>query len=132
MPAAIQQSQMESDRPVSYTHLDVYKRQLYNNSQLGNASNVINLASVRANLQKSGYTSNPYVDKTEISSSAMELFQRDMDINKFTKIATSDKEDTSHIERVKELFKEGVVDVYEDDVFSSLVTNQKLWDDLSL
>lgn len=105
---------------------------LYNNSQLGNASNVINLASVRANLQKSGYTSNPYVAKTEISSSAMELFQRDMDINKFTKIATSDKEDTSHIERVKELFKEGVVDVYEDDVFSSLVTNQKLWDDLSL
>ena len=105
---------------------------LYNNSQLGNASNVINLASVRANLQKSGSTSNPYVDKTEISSSAMELFQRDMDINKFTKIATSDKEDTSHIERVKELFKEGVVDVYEDDVFSSLVTNQKLWDDLSL
>lgn len=58
--------------------------------------------------------------------------KRDMDINKFTKIATSDKEDTSHIERVKELFKEGVVDVYEDDVFSSLVTNQKLWDDLSL
>ena len=105
---------------------------LYNNSQLGNASNVINLASVRAYLQKSGYTSNPYVVKTEISSSAMELFQRDMDINKFTKIATSDKEDTSHIERVKELFKEGVVDVYEDDVFSSLVTNQKLWDDLSL
>ena len=105
---------------------------LYNNSQLGNASNVINLASVRANLQKSGYTSNSYVYKTEISSSAMELFQRDMDINKFTKIATSDKEDTSHIERVKELFKEGVVDVYEDDVFSSLVTNQKLWDDLSL
>ena len=51
---------------------------------------------------------------------------------KFTKIATSDKEDTSHIEGVKELFKEGVVDVYEDDVFSSLVTNQKLWDDLSL
>lgn len=50
----------------------------------------------------------------------MELFQRDMDINKFTKIATSDKEDTSHIERVKELFKEGVVDVYEDDVFQVL------------
>lgn len=105
---------------------------LYNNSQLGNANNVINLASIRANLQKNEYTSNPYVDKTEISSSAMELFQRDMDINKFTKIATSDKEDTSHIERVKELFNEGVVDVFEDDVLSSLVTNQKLWDDLNI
>lgn len=104
---------------------------LYNNSQLGNASNIINLASIRANLQKNENISNPYVDKTEISASAMELFQRDIDIRKFTKIAASDKDDTSHIERVKELFRQGVVDVYEDDVFSSLVTNKKLWDDLN-
>ena len=105
---------------------------LYNNSQLGNANNVVNLASIRANLQKNAYSTNPYVDRTEISSSAMELFQRDMDINKFTKIATSDRENNSHIDRVNELFQEGVVDVYEDDVLSSLITNQKLWDDLEL
>ncbi len=105
---------------------------LYNNSQLGNASNVINLASVRANLQKSGYSSSPYVDRTEISSNAMELFQKDLDIKKFTKIASSDPEDTSHLAKMQEIFKEGVVDVFEDDVLSSLVTNQKLWDDLEL
>lgn len=105
---------------------------LYNNSQLGNASNVINLASVRANLQKSGYGSSPYVDRTEISSNAMELFQKDLDIKKFTKIASSDLEDTSHLAKMQEIFKEGVVDVFEDDVLSSLVTNQKLWDDLEL
>lgn len=105
---------------------------LYNNSQLGNASNIINLASVRANLQKTGYSANPYVDRTEISSNAMELFQKDLDINKFTKIATSDKNDNSHLEIMNKLFNEGVVDVYEDDVISSLVTNQKLWDDLEL
>ena len=29
-------------------------------------------------------------------------------------------------------FCERVVDVFEDDVLSSLVTNSKLWDDLSL
>lgn len=98
---------------------------------MGSASNVINLASIRANLQKSGYTSSQYVDTTEISSNAMELFQRELDIKKFTKIATSDTEDTSHIDRVKKLFEEGVTDVYEDDVISSLVTNQKLWDDLT-
>lgn len=102
------------------------------NSQLGNASNIINLNAIRANIQKSGYASNPYVDKTEISSDAMALFQRDLDINKFTKIATSDKEDTSHLDRMKELFDSGVVDVYEDDVLSELVTNTKLWDDLEL
>ncbi len=102
------------------------------NSQLGNASNIINLAAIRANLQKTGYSSNPYVDKTEISSNAMELFQRDLDINKFNKIATSDLDDTSHLDKMKELFNDGVVDVYEDDVLSELVTNSKLWDDLEL
>ena len=102
------------------------------NSHLNNASNVVNLASIRAALQKNGYTTNPYVDKTEISSNAMELFQRDLDINKFTKIAVSDMNDTSHLEKMKELFADGVVDVYEDDVLSNLVTNSKLWDDLEL
>ena len=56
------------------------------NSQLGNASNVINLAAIREKKKKTGYNSNPYVDKTEISANAMELFQRDLDINKFNKI----------------------------------------------
>lgn len=102
------------------------------NSHLGNASNVINLNSIRANLQKSGYISNPYVDKSEISSNAMKLFLKDLDIKNFTKIATSDKEDLSHLERMKELFSSGVVDVFEDDVLSELVTNSKLWDDLEL
>lgn len=105
---------------------------LYNNSQLGNANNVINLASIRANLQKTGYCTNPYVDTSEISSDAMDLFQKDLDINKFAKIASSDREDNSHLEIMNKLFDEGVIDAFEDDVISSLVTNQKLWDDLEL
>lgn len=104
------------------------------NAQLEKQSNVINLAALRANAQKTAYsnTLNPYVDKSEISADAIELFQRDCDINKFNKIAMSDPEDFSHLERVKDLFAGGVVDVYEDDVLSSLVTNSKLWDDLEL
>ena len=102
------------------------------NSQLGNQSNVVNIAALRANAQKSAYQidRNPYVDKTEISANAIELFQRDCDINKFNKIAMSDSEDFSHLERMNELFSQGIVDVFEDDVLSSLVTNSKLWDDL--
>ena len=38
--------------------------------------------------------------------------------------------DNSHLERMQELFKNGVVDVFEDDVLAELVTNSKLWDDL--
>ena len=104
---------------------------LYSNSQLGNAGNIINLAAIRANLQKNGISSNPYVDQSEISTDAMKLFQRDMDIKKFTEIAISDKEDTSYIDRVNELFQEGVIDVFEDDVLSELVKNPNLWNDLT-
>lgn len=104
------------------------------NSQLEQQSNIINLASIKANLNKSLFnkSANPYVDKTEISSNALELFQKDLDIKKFNKIAISDQEDLSHLERMKELFSSGVVDVFEDDVLQELVTNSKLWDDLEL
>ena len=115
-----------------FNNINDNNQDLLFNSQLGNASNVINLAAIRANAQKSSYATNPYVDRTEISSSAMELFQRDLDINKFNKIAISDRDDTSHLEKMQELFNDGVIDVYEDDVLSSLVTNSKLWDDLEL
>ena len=104
------------------------------NSQLDKQSNVINLAALRAAAQKNLYAAskNPYVDRTEISANAIELFQRDCDINKFNKIAMSDSNDLSHLERMNELFSQGVIDVYEDDVLTNLVTNSKLWDDLGL
>ena len=107
--------------------------ELLYNTQLDRQSNVLNLAALKANANKTLYgNSNPYVDKTEISSNAIKLFQKDCDINKFNKIALSDSEDLSHLERMQELFSEGVVDAFEDDVLSSLVTNSKLWDDLEL
>ena len=98
-------------------------------------NNIINLAALRANAQRNSYAANnnnPYVDRSEISANAIELFQRDCDINKFNKLAMSDSEDFSHLERMNELFSEGVVDVFEDDILSSLATNSKLWDDLDL
>ena len=107
--------------------------ELLYNTQLDRQNNVLNLAALKANANNSLYgKNNPYVDKTEISSNAIKLFQRDCDINKFNKIAMSDSNDYSHLERMQELFSDGVVDAYEDDVLSSLVTNSKLWDDLEL
>jgi len=104
------------------------------NSQLERQGNIINLAALRANAQKNAYAnnSNPYVDKSEISVNAIELFQKDCDINRFNKIAMSNPQDLSHLERMNEIFSEGVIDVFEDDVLSELVTNSKLWDDLEL
>ena len=104
------------------------------NQQLDAQKNVLNLAALRAGIQKNKYASsiNPYVDRTEISANAIELFNRDCDINKFNKIAMSDLNDFSHLDRMNELFASGVVDVFEDDVLESLVTNSKLLDDLEL
>lgn len=104
------------------------------NSQLERQGNIVNLAALRANAQKTAYTvnSNPYVDRSEISANAIELFQKDCDINKFNKIALSDSNDFSHLERMNELFAQGVIDVFEDEVLSSLASNTKLWDDLEL
>lgn len=104
------------------------------NSQLEAQSNVVNIALMRANAakQNSAHNKNPYVDKTEISSNAIELFQKDCDIKKFNKIAISDAGDYSHLERMNELFADGVIDAYEDDVMAELVNNPKLWSDLEL
>ena len=99
--------------------------------QFNSASNVINLTNVRTALQKGGYNTNPYVDKTEISANAMKLFQKDLDIKKFAKIASENPEDLSYLEQIQELFSQGVVDPFEEDVLSELVTNSKLWDDLN-
>ena len=100
--------------------------------QFNNTSNIINLANVRSSLQKNTYTTSPLVDKTEISSNAMKLFQKDLDIKKFTQIAMDDSDDTSYLEEIEKLFSEGVTDPFEPDAMSMLVTNSKLWDDLNL
>ena len=99
--------------------------------QFNNANNVVNLSNVRSVLQKNSYAKNPYVDKTEISADAMQLFQRDLDIKKFAKIASKNPEDISYLEKMQELFADGVVDPFEEESVTKLVTNSKLWDDLN-
>jgi hypothetical protein len=98
---------------------------------LNNTNNVINLNKIRSNIQKNGYASNPYVDKTEISSDAMKMFQRDLDIKKFAKIAAENPEDLSYMQQIQELFSDGVVDPFEESAVVKLTASSKLWDDLN-
>lgn len=95
-----------------------------------NASNVVNIANVRSSYQKSGYVNNPFVDKTEISADAMKMFQRDLDIKKFAKIASENPEDLSYMQTMQDLFADGVIDPFEETSVSELLNNSKLWDDL--
>lgn len=116
-----------------FNNINNENNDLLYNSQLERQGNVVNLAAIRANAYKqANAANNHYVDKSEISSTAIELFQRDCDISKFNKIAMSDNDDLSHLEQMSELFSQGVIDVFEDDVISQLSTNSKLWDDLGL
>ncbi len=114
-----------------FNNINDNNRDLLFNSQYGNAGNIVNIANIRSNIQRNGYSTNPYVDKTEISQNAMQMFQRDLDINKFTKLASSNPEDISHLDRMRELFENGVVDPFEEDVLAELSGNSKLWDDLN-
>lgn len=115
-----------------FNNINDNSQDLLYSSQFNSASNIINLNAIRSSLQKTENTNNPYVDKSEISANAMELFQRDLDINKFTKIAMSDLNDISHLDLMNNLFSQGVVDVTDENILSELVTNSKLLDDLGL
>ena len=99
--------------------------------QFSTTANVVKLSAARSAFLKNNTGANPYVDKTEISSDAMKLFQRDLDIKKFTQIAMENPEDISYLEKMQELFSKGIADPYEDEVLAELVTNSKLWDDLN-
>lgn len=114
-----------------FNNINDNNRDLLFNSQYGNTGNVVNIANIRSNIIRGGYSNNPYVDKTEISQNAMQMFQRDLDIKKFTKIASSNPEDISHLEKMRELFDNGVVDPFEEDILEELSGNSKLWDDLN-
>ena len=76
--------------------------------------------------------SNFLIDSSDISNRAMQMYERELDIKNFTELATSDPENTSHNELVKELFAKGVVDVFEDSTIAALSSNKSLIDDLGL
>ncbi len=88
-------------------------------------------------VNRNPYSNNPYsqsiyIDQTDISDTALKLYERDNDIKKFTQIAMSDMNDLSHIDLMEQLFSEGVSDPFDDKTISELSSNPDLWDDLGL
>lgn len=72
------------------------------------------------------------IDETSISSTAMQLYQHDQDVQQFNTLAMSDPEDLSHEEIIANLFNKGVSDPSSDETVSSLAGNQRLLEDLGL
>lgn len=75
---------------------------------------------------------NYLIDETAISDEAVNLYQKEQDIKQFTNLATSDPDDQSHEEIISQLFGQGVPDLFSNDTFSELASNQNLLNDLEL
>ena len=73
---------------------------------------------------------NEYYKK--ISQKAVELYERQTEINNFSKLVLSNPENTNHNEMVNELFNDGVADPFVDEKLANLANNQKLLKDLGL
>ena len=65
-----------------------------------------------------------------LSKKAVELYEKQKDIKKFTKLVLSDPENLSHNKYVDELFENG--DPFVDDKLAHLADNKKLLKDLGL
>lgn len=72
------------------------------------------------------------IDESAISRDAYYLYQRECDVNNFTKLSMSNPEDTSHNELMQNLFSKGVIDPFAGDNVDTLVTNEKFLSDLKL
>ncbi len=74
---------------------------------------------------------NLLIDETAVSDEALNLYEKDQDIQKFNKLAMSDPNDLSHEEIIAGLFNKGVSDPLSDESVGELSSNQKLLDDIS-
>lgn len=100
-------------------------------SQLGNSIEVSSVVTNPINNPYRNADKNMLIDETAISSEALNLYQRDKDIQKFNTIAMSNPDDLSHEEIVAGLFNKGITDPLSEDAVDGLLDNQKLLEDIS-
>lgn len=67
-----------------------------------------------------------------LSKKAIELYEKQSDINNFSKLVLSNPENNSHNEMVNKLFEDGVADPFVDDKLAHLADNKKFLKDLGL
>lgn len=68
----------------------------------------------------------------KISQKAVELYEKQTDINNFAQLVLSNPENHSHNDLVNKLFDDGVIDPFVDEKLANLANNQKFLKDLGL
>lgn len=69
---------------------------------------------------------------SKLTETAVNMYERKHDVEKFSKLVLSDLEDDSHNQIMNELFKKGVADPFEDEKLFELSDNSRLLRDLGL
>lgn len=71
-------------------------------------------------------SNNMLVDGYSFSSEAVQMYQKEQDIKKFTSLAMSNPEDNSHIQLIAQDIENNKIDVTEDDdILSSFLNNEE-------
>lgn len=68
----------------------------------------------------------------DMTKKAVKLYEKQTDINNFSKLVLSNPENKSHNYMVKKLFDDGVADPFVDEKLAELANNQKFLKDLGL
>ena len=83
--------------------------------------------------------SNPYaqrdkglfIDESNISDAAIKLYEHEMDVKKFTKLALSDQDDKSADALVLSKAFDGEISIDDDEAIFSLLSNEELLNEIA-
>ena len=111
---------------------------IYNNDNVSNntnyisrESNIVQVSDAQKKYATSPFQNSHFIDVMQISSDALNLYQKEQDIKKFADLALSDTEDSSHLDLINEAFSKGALSPFIEDSLEGLLNNQKLWDDIN-
>lgn len=101
------------------------------NNYISRESNIIQISDAQKKYASSPFAKTHFVDETQISSEAMKLYEHENDVKKFTALALSDEDDTSHMKLMQTAFDNGIKSPFTDDLLDMLLDNQKFLSDIS-
>lgn len=109
---------------------NINNENLLNNSQIDKQNEVARLATNPIKNPYKNIDKGLLIDETAISNEAIKLYEREKDVNFFTKLSLSDN--TADDEKmISSLFAKGVLDPLGEEVIKELSDNDRLKADLA-
>lgn len=101
-----------------------------NSNYIGRENNVVQITDAQKRYATSPFKNSHFIDETQISNEALNLYEKEQDIKKFASLALSDDADSSHLALIEQAFSNGVKSPFTDDLLENLLDNQKFLDDI--